>query len=660
MNISIGARVGIGFFTMLLLLIACGSAGIYGVNRVSESLLFVSGPAWGAADQSTQTMSQLKNEMLITERILSNEISTEQGEKLLGQIDIQVKASLENMKANGLFDEPLLEEADMVIRQYRGSRISVLSDFQSIRDQMVLLSDQTETMVALVDQVQANSLKNSAENSQNIELVTAMETVEQALHQARTSVVLLSYNLQQLFEASDQGSAIKKLNSQRRTLLKALKKAYKGLNRHQLGADKKLLSQSFRSLDQIFSQLMVDNISFMEQRSLMREKGDTMLAKVEVLKNVGVSSLEDEVDQVSSVVSQSNTLIISAAISGVLAALIALAVIIFTVVYPIRHVANSLKSIGEGESDLNVALKESGASELTTLAKGFNSFVGKIRSSISVVAQSVEELSNEAALLKELSQKSAERVQIQTQETQQAAAAVHELTVTAGKVAEHAADAAQAAGQTDKSATKGKQEVDATSDSCHSQIAQLDVASNVIEQLAKDSQSIGSVLEVIDSIAEQTNLLALNAAIEAARAGEAGRGFAVVADEVRQLASRTQTATTEIQAVIQKLPVAVSEAVSAMKTSKNVAEKSANQAQQAGQSLIEITQESNTISSMNLQIASAAEQQAAAAELITQSVSTISERAKGALKASDQMISSSDQLAGLSERLRGIVSAFKF
>lgn len=660
MNISIGARVGVGFLSMLLLLGLCGYAGIYGVNKVSESLLFVTGPAWSAADSSTNTMTLLQNEMLITERILSREVSSDEGRRLLDDIREQVEISIQGIKDNGLFDDDILAKTDLLIRQYRGNRLSVLSDHQSIREQLDLLTEQTEGVVNQIRQTQEHTVAYQEKNRLNLDAVTAMKATDKQLDRARTSVLLLAHSLQQLFEATDQDTAMKKFNGHRKSLMKSLKAAYKILVRHQLKEDKALLRNSVRALDQLFSQVMVDNISFLEQRSTMRQVGDTLLTQLTALKKRGVATIEGEVSQVSALVTQSNTLIISAAIGGVLAALVALAVIIFTVVYPIRHVARSLQQIGEGESDLNVALKESGATELVVLAKGFNGFVAKIRKTITVVSESVEELSNGANTLKELSLKSAERIQTQTQETEQAAAAVHELTVTAGKVAEHAAEAAEAASQTDKSAAKGKQDVDATSESCHSQIEQLDIASAVIAQLAQDSQNISNVLEVIDSIAEQTNLLALNAAIEAARAGEAGRGFAVVADEVRQLASRTQTATTEIQSVIHKLPVAVNEAVSAMGVSKSVAKTSASQAQKAGESLVDITRESNTISDMNLQIASAAEQQAAAAELITQSVSTISERAKGALKAADLMTTSSEQLTSLSQRLNGIVSSFKY
>jgi len=284
----------------------------------------------------------------------------------------------------------------------------------------------------------------------------------------------------------------------------------------------------------------------------------------------------------------------------------------------------------------------------------------KIKNTVSGVSSTITDLSEATSRLRKISDESAESIQLQSAETEQAAAAINEMTTTANSVANHAGEASKAASSADKSAARGKNQVDNTITTIHEQISQLDIAANVVGQLADDSDSIGNVLDVINGIAEQTNLLALNAAIEAARAGDAGRGFAVVADEVRQLASSTQTATTQIQDVITKLHLAAADAVSTMQSTQNVAKESASQAKLSGESLQEITNESNTISDMNLQIASAAEQQAIVAESINLSVEAISERAKVTKAASDDFRHSTDQLAGLAKRLRGLVTEFKY
>jgi methyl-accepting chemotaxis protein len=179
------------------------------------------------------------------------------------------------------------------------------------------------------------------------------------------------------------------------------------------------------------------------------------------------------------------------------------------------------------------------------------------------------------------------------------------------EVARNATEAAKAASHSDEEAQNGQAVVDRTINAIDALASEVDRAANVIHRLEQDSDKIGTVLDVIKGIAEQTNLLALNAAIEAARAGEQGRGFAVVADEVRTLASRTQQSTAEIQQMIERLQAGAQEAVSVMEDSRSRASDSVSSAQSAGQSLESITRSVASITDMNTQIASAADEQSA-------------------------------------------------
>jgi len=249
-------------------------------------------------------------------------------------------------------------------------------------------------------------------------------------------------------------------------------------------------------------------------------------------------------------------------------------------------------------------------------------------------------------------------VSSQLGEINQVATAMHEMTATIHDVAANAASAAHGAGEADAEARHGQRVVSETIKVIGELAAEVENSANVIQQLEAESANIGAVLDVIRDIAEQTNLLALNAAIEAARAGEQGRGFAVVADEVRTLASRTQQSTGEIQAIIQSLQGRAAAATQVMKAGRSKAEASVDKAGAAGDSLAKITSAVASINDMNTQIASAAEEQSAVAEEINRNVNTISQVAEETSASAESTSRASEDMARLVQRLQSLVMQF--
>lgn len=247
----------------------------------------------------------------------------------------------------------------------------------------------------------------------------------------------------------------------------------------------------------------------------------------------------------------------------------------------------------------------------------------------------------------------------QQSETEQVATAMNEMNATVREVARNANDAATAAHKADDAAQTGKQVVTQTINTIDTLAREVETAVGVIRQLEQESNGIGKVLDVIRSIAEQTNLLALNAAIEAARAGEHGRGFAVVADEVRTLASRTQKSTAEIQSMIQKLQTGAANAVKIMETNSTQAQAGVKQVAQAGTSLDSISRAVATINDMNAQIAAAAEEQTAVAEEINRNIVNISQSTEQSSQGAQQTATASEELAQLAGQLHGLVGQFK-
>jgi methyl-accepting chemotaxis protein len=250
-------------------------------------------------------------------------------------------------------------------------------------------------------------------------------------------------------------------------------------------------------------------------------------------------------------------------------------------------------------------------------------------------------------------------VQEQQKDTDQVATAINEMSATVQEVAKNAESAAEAARHADDETRNGQQVVSQTMSEIDTLAREIERATAVIHKLESDSENIGSVMDVIRGIAEQTNLLALNAAIEAARAGEQGRGFAVVADEVRVLASRTQESTQEIQEMIERLQSGASEAVNAMNESQAKAQGTVEQAAKAGTSLETIAKSVSNINEMNTQIASASEEQSAVAEQINSSIVNISKIAVKTSEGAQSTAKASESLKELATNLQQVVSAFK-
>ena len=354
-----------------------------------------------------------------------------------------------------------------------------------------------------------------------------------------------------------------------------------------------------------------------------------------------------------------NTALIVAGIAIALGLLVA-ALVARGIVRPIRVAVDAMRDIAAGEGDLTRRLEERGRNEVAELGQAFNQFAEKVRRLVSEVAGSTSQVAAAAEEMSAITDEFNRDVAQQRHEIEQVATAMNEMTATVQDVARNAAQAAASAQAADREAQQGQQVVHETVSSIESVSVEVEHTASAIQRLEADSQSISAVLEVIRGVAEQTNLLALNAAIEAARAGEQGRGFAVVADEVRTLASRTQQSTLEIQQVIEQLQSGARNAAEVMHRGRAQVDSSVLQAQQAGSSLTSITSAVASISDMNVQIASAAEQQSAVSDEISQNVVNINQVADRVTESASQTAQASSQLAHLAVGLQTLVGQFKY
>ena len=364
-------------------------------------------------------------------------------------------------------------------------------------------------------------------------------------------------------------------------------------------------------------------------------------------------------DTIDAAFSSQRNLIILNAVVMIIAVIVFSYFIGRSVLLPTRLAANMMKDISQGEGDLTRTLNEEGNDEISKLSHSFNLFVSKMRESLVHVSQSANDVNEHAHTVDDSTKTSQSFIELQNDSSTQVAAAMEQMTHQIHDVSSNAEAAEQAANDAAHNASTGKHVVAETINAIETLSANIETVSRVTEDLANESQNIGSVLDVIRSISEQTNLLALNAAIEAARAGEHGRGFAVVADEVRTLASRTGQSTDEIQSMISKLQEGTRAAVDAVKASQTLSVSTVEQASSANNSLNEIERLVSVITEMNSQIARATEQQTQAADEVNLRINDLSQSTEQSLDNTKQLNSASDKLKQSSTELSSIVNRFK-
>ena len=364
-------------------------------------------------------------------------------------------------------------------------------------------------------------------------------------------------------------------------------------------------------------------------------------------------------DQAYAMLSEFRTSAIIATVIAVAIIIALLSMLIRILMQPLHTTGRAMQDIARGEGDLTQRLRIESNDEIGQLAASFNQFVERIHSSMSEVASATALVNEVAQLVVNASNASMLNSDEQASRTNSVAAAINQLGAATQEIARNAADASSHASSARLKAEDGRQVLEKTITAMNALSEQIRSSCSNIEILNSKTVDIGQILEVIQSISQQTNLLALNAAIEAARAGEAGRGFAVVADEVRNLAHRTQTSAQEIQHMIEQLQVGSRDAVTTMTESQRHSEESVSIANQAGQSLGIVTEQIGEIDGMNQSVATATEEQTSVVESINMDITEINTLNQEGVENLQATLRACGDLEQQAKRLKALIDSFR-
>lgn len=671
MNLTVAMKIIGGFAIISILLISTSVISLLNLNTISESTRQqneLAIPTLKGSNKLSLQLSQMSN-FTLKGFYQNNLASLASNLNSYKTIDAQLISELNQLKTLVKNESDLinnLNKVTKVLAKFEGEALAVFESKKESIEQKNALHQKVNDIEEKADDTITLLLDLADHELADSQLQRAISLSEQLENQFN-SIVSSSFEYRDSLSDSTAELIESEISFSLEGAQSSVNEIIAELTMNDIEDVAQNLADAFTNLEELLSA----NVGILFHKKaqlaanqqaksmLIAEEADTEIINKLLDKQVSLANQETikASELVKSSVASGNTQTTFIMITSIIIAIVIARFTLISITRPLTRVNNMLNIVSSG--NLSHKLDESGKDEFAQLSKNCNLLIDSLRSLIESIVNRSSQLAAAAEQTSAVTAESTIAIEEQRSQVEQAASATTEMSSTAQSVLTSANDALGEIKHADDEAERVKVISIRNRKTIEQLATEVDSASQVINQLQQDSASIGGILDVIRGIADQTNLLALNAAIEAARAGEQGRGFAVVADEVRTLASRTQESTSEIQTMIEALQTGAGKAVTVMDTGKSKASDCVNQSEEADKALETITHAVHEAFDRSSQIASAAEQQSVVAHEISENLESIVAIAEQTTAGSQQTASSSSEVARLAEELQQSVQEFK-
>ena len=666
-DMTIKTKIISGFLLTTLIIFLVGGIGFKAIGDLSSRLSFIAGPAWDTADGAMEGTIGITAEMLAVEKIFQGfDFDTQM--QYLNEGKTTADEAIERLIAANLLDSQNTKRFKALNNSYDSILQKTIESYQSFAavkkqfdtnaNRFLILGEEMEEIGDSAVETLSNSPDQS--HSWNSGIKRSWEAADGGM-EANIGLLWSLYYIEQMINTkSGFDDFNKKISEQASAEMLAtgyfdVEAGSKWNGKSYAGAYNELFTRHKALIPTLLERIRGFHILHDEYVSV----AESLLQELQVFEESGDSIVEGESDRILAMQNSTRLNMMITVFVGVVMALLSAWLILRAILLPLNTISLRLRDIANGEGDLTQRVDMHSKDEIGKLANDFDTFISNIQRLVTQVISCCEKMQKSMLSMQNIAQETAGKVAVQHEQTDQVATAVSQMSSAGREIAMNTETAAATANQANKLSKEADTTVHTAINTIKGLSKDIDEASKVIAGLESDVHEIVNILNVIVGIAEQTNLLALNAAIEAARAGEQGRGFAVVADEVRTLAGKTQQSTEEIQRMIDRLQASSNQAVDVMNRSSSQSQNTVKQSQDVQNALTQIISAIVKINDINQVVASASEEQSCVGDKMTENIQQIVDIAGLTTEGMQKTSKNCAESIALNNELAKLVSRFK-